>query len=105
MAEKKPEPMAPKAAELRSVDEWARALGEYQGGKGQPGYEPHYSARHAAACALHGWNAHAHHAGAAMRLSEFDYRAALDAASPKQGNGAAHKPAFSPHCPHSGGLC
>lgn len=98
-----PEPKAaPKKAEHRTVDELAKALGEFR----QPGpYEEGsgFSARHAAAAQLHGWALHAHHAGEPMRLSEADYRAALEAASPAKGNGVPHKAALSKHSPHSGG--
>jgi hypothetical protein len=89
-------------ADVRSPDQWARMLGEYHAPK-YPWQEPHYSARHAAAAALHGWNEHTHHSGAPMFLSQADYLAALEAAMPKIGNAKAHKPALSKHCGHSGG--
>ena len=98
----KPEPKASKKAATRSVLDWAKALGHYR----HPG--PHqegsgYDAAHAAADALHGWSSHAHHAGEPMQLTEDDYRDALAAAMPKEGNPKAHRPALSKHCPHDAG--
>lgn len=55
--------------------------------------------KHGAAAALHGWLLHEHHAGEPMRLSEADYRAALDAASnlSAEGGYTPHDAALSPH--------
>lgn len=103
MSEKtKPEPAAPKKADVRPVSAWARATGNYK----EPGrfHEGNgFSAAHNAADALHGWNSHAHHAAAELELTEDDYRAALAAAMPDKGNPRAHRPALSPHCTHDGG--
>jgi hypothetical protein len=101
--DEKPEATPPKAAPIRTVTAWAKALGEYHDAGGVPWLESHFSARHAAAATLHGWRDHAHHENGELELSESDYRAALDAASPKEGNPKAHKPALSKHCPHSAG--
>ena len=100
----KPEAAPPKKADMRSPTDWAKALGEFHDAKGVPGQEDFFSARHAAAAALHGWNDHAHHEGRELEMTEADYRTALDAGHPKKGNPKAHRPALSKHCPHDGGL-
>lgn len=92
-----PEPVR---AELRAPDEWADALFPVD----RKGRRPSDYWRHAAAAALHGWGAHAHHEGAAMSLSRDDYEAALAAAdkpADARGNYRPHAGATSRHLPKS----
>lgn len=73
------------AAETRAPDEWVKITGEgremFLEGKWR--WVP--SARHAAAVVLHGWQKHAHHAGAPFMLTREQYEAALRAAEPEVG--------------------
>ncbi len=61
-----------------------------------------YTWQHNAAAALHGWDAHAHHAGEPIRMTAKAYRNALRAASSpdERGEYLPHDAALSPHCPH-----
>lgn len=70
-------------------DELARRTGHLRGltreqavkiGAGTPTLTTEaYSWQHAAAAQLHGWHAHAHHAGEPIRLTKQDYEGALKA--------------------------
>lgn len=84
---------------LKTPDEWQKTL--------FPASErgaPHPEAwKHGAAAALHGWELHAYHTGQPMRLSEADYRAALEAAvtfQPVPGKEGAFT--YLPHAPALG---
>lgn len=88
-------------AELLTPEQWARRKDLFVQAK-FAGQDSHFHWTHAAAAALHGWAAHAHHAGEPIRLSEADYDAAL-AAVQGEGNPKAHRAAMSPHCGHDGG--
>lgn len=61
-----------------------------------------YTWQHNAAAALHGWDAHAHHAGEPIRMTAKAYRNALRAAAAPDALGEylPHEAALSPHCPH-----
>lgn len=61
-----------------------------------------YTWQHNAAAARHGWEAHAHHEGAPMRMTAKAYRNALRAAANPDARGdyAPCDAALSPHCPH-----
>jgi hypothetical protein len=48
--------------------------------------------RHAAADALHGWTYHEHHYAGEVKISEADYKAALQAASAPRGQGNHYEP-------------
>ena len=92
-ASPKPRSAKPKkGAEELPVAEHARALGHVRKGGGTEPAE-FFSPEHAGAAALHGWNAHAHHAGEPMKLTREHYKAALDAVP----NARPHLPALSPH--------
>lgn len=55
-----------------------------------------FSAKHAAAAQLHGWNAHKQATTEELLISEADYLAALEVAHV---GGEAHAPALSPFAP------
>lgn len=88
------------AAEQLTPEQWAHRKGLFVEAK--PPNESHFAWQHTAAATLHGWNAHTHHAGEPIRLSEPDYDAAIKAVD-APGNPKAHKPAMSRYCPHKGG--
>jgi hypothetical protein len=62
-----------------------------------------YTADHAAAAALHGWDAHRHHFGEHLYLTARDYEAAIVAATTTpegEREPVPHRAALSPRCPH-----
>lgn len=87
----------PEAPELLTPHEWGERLGLAQkADSARPWIESHADWRFAAADRLHGWTEHAHNYQApteALRLTEFDFNAALVAA----GRYPAH-PAHGPAC-------
>jgi hypothetical protein len=81
------------ASTLRTPDEWRAAAFPDRNKRGMP----HDRAwQHGAASALHRWPQHAHHAGAAIKLSGEDYYLALCAASTpdKRGDYTPHAAAL-----------
>jgi len=68
---------------------------------GVPGERTGYSAAHAAAARLHGWQAHEYHANEPIRITREAYLAALEAASKPDDQGVywPHAEALSPHAP------
>lgn len=73
-----------------SPDQWARSIFPSE-------QRPHPDLwKHAVAAAMHGWAAHAHHAGAPIQLTEADYRGAIDAATGAPG-AKPHAQALSQH--------
>lgn len=96
----KPKPRPTKATasgERKTPVEWAEAKGLLTRRDPRlPQQVDVFDPRHAAAAQLHGWTADAHHyqGDQALRLSEEDYDAAIDAAG-KFPCCAPHKPALS----------
>ncbi|MBA2724284.1 MAG: hypothetical protein H0U56_15630 [Methylibium sp.] len=102
MQEKKPEAAEAKATEVVRLTptQWAERKGMVKAAA-FPWEQPRVDARHAAADSLHAWGYHAYHYQAEpLLLTEQDYDAALKAAAefPLE---LPHKPAISPHSPHS----
>lgn len=60
----------PEPSDTKTPTQWAAALFP----------DPRDQWKHAAAEASHGWKDHAHHAGEELKLTEANYRAAVDAA-------------------------
>lgn len=85
---------------LRAPNEWADRAFPPGAGRIRKGAHPDRW-QHAAAAALHGWDAHAHHAGEPLQLSAEDYYRALVAASAPDGAGnyRPHAGALSRHAP------
>jgi hypothetical protein len=89
----------PAATGKRTPDEWARTLGYVIVPSKRRGGRAGFTSEHRAAEILHGWIEHAHHAAAAIELTQADYEAAIDAAvnsSPAR----PHPGALSKHCNH-----
>lgn len=99
-AEEQPAPAEEAASQaLPTVDE----LADLAFPADKKGRRPSNYWQHGAASALHGWNDHAHHAGAPMAMSAQAYYAALVAASAPDGRGnyVPHAAALSKHNPHA----
>ena len=123
MSTPKPSRSEPKAAEpavaklsaeddVRTPEQWAKETGNVKMVRlcdEGAGLFPLYSWQHASAEVVHGWRAHAHHAGSQMLLLRKDYEAALRSAStarlteagqpvdPSKPVYQPHEPALSPH--------
>jgi hypothetical protein len=111
MADKDQKPPAATVgtAEMRAPEDWAGVCGQrrpraFESTVSHINGKPFdvigdFLWQHEVAAVLHGWAAHAHHAGEPMRLTRADYESALKAAAPDKGNPTPHPAALSPHAP------
>lgn len=90
-------------AELKTPGEWAALTGNFTARNAKlPQARDVFSAPHAAAAVLYGWDHDAHHnqAELAFKLSKGDYSRALSTAV-NYPSGPVHEPAIAPSCPHA----
>ncbi len=91
-------PKATEVAGVRTPDEWARQLGLIIKKRADWQREG-FAAEHQGAAMLHGWAEHGHHAGAPIRLTLEDYKAALKAINNSPAK--PHPAALSEYCNHT----